>query len=518
MKTFPNPVTSSMDSSMVDTILEVEKELSRGPKLSIRFRITLAFAIAILFSFAMGISSMIFISRLNTNHEIVNRAGNLVLNVERARRHEKNFFLYNAKTDIFDALASIHVASEILQNESQGMRSLVAPDVIARLRKELTDYISLLTDISKKSKIEGKTADAPDVGIEAGIRITGHRVLTYATELMNQARLKVHSRAQMFMTAAVFSLIINLIVMVWLASELARQILQPLGRAVEYTERIAAGDFRPVTPARKYRDEFSTLAIAINCMIRELVEKHDQLLQSRKMAAVGTLTSGIAHELNNPLNNISLTTETLIEDLDGFSHEETIEMLKDIFVQVERAGATVRDLLDFTRRDKTIAEPVSVAELVESSLKLVENECSLANVESENRIKEDLPRVRGNFRSLQQVVLNLLINAIQAMPDGGLLLLDARSEETGWLRIDVTDTGVGIPEEILERAFDPFFTTKEVGTGTGLGLSVSYGIIEKMGGRITVQSEVGSGTTFSVFLHIWEDESQTSDDAQKITD
>ncbi|HKI48743.1 MAG TPA: hypothetical protein VKA69_05425, partial [Desulfobacteria bacterium] len=245
MKTFPNPVTSPMDSSMVDTILEVEKELSRGPKLSIRFRITLAFSIAILFSFAMGISSMIFISRLNTNHEIVNRAGNLVLNVERARRHEKNFFLYNAKTDIFDALASIHVASEILQNESRGMRSLVAPDAFARLQKELTDYISLLTDISKNPKIAGKAVDAKEVGIEARIRISGHRVLTYATELMNQARLKVHSRAQMFMTAAVFSLIINLIVMVWLASELARQILQPLGRAVEYTERLAAGDFRP---------------------------------------------------------------------------------------------------------------------------------------------------------------------------------------------------------------------------------------------------------------------------------
>ena len=153
MKTFPNPVTSPMDSSMVDTILEVEKELSRGPKLSIRFRITLAFSVAILFSFAMGISSMIFISRLNTNHEIVNRAGNLVLNVERARRHEKNFFLYNAKTDIFDALASIHVASEILKNESQGLRSLVAPDAFSRLQKELTDYITLLTDISKNRKI-----------------------------------------------------------------------------------------------------------------------------------------------------------------------------------------------------------------------------------------------------------------------------------------------------------------------------------------------------------------------------
>ena len=219
-----------------------------------------------------------------------------------------------------------------------------------------------------------------------------------------------------------------------------------------------------------------------------------------------------------PLNNISLTTETLIEDLDGFSRDETIEMLKDIFVQVERAGATVRDLLDFTRRDKTVAEPVAVSELVESSLKLVENECSLANVESENLIGKDLPRVRGNFRSLQQVVLNLLINAIQAMPDGGRLTVDARCEETGWLRIDVSDTGVGIPEEVLERAFDPFFTTKEVGTGTGLGLSVSYGIIEKIG-RADHGATVKSvrEPQFSVFLHIWEDESQSPDDTQQIT-
>jgi signal transduction histidine kinase len=192
-------------------------------------------------------------------------------------------------------------------------------------------------------------------------------------------------------------------------------------------------------------------------------------------------------------------------------------MLKEIFVQVERASGTVRDLLDFTRKDQASTEPVDVAELVGSSLKLVENECALAKVESENLIKEDLPKVRGNFRSLQQVILNIFINAIQAMPDGGRLRMDARCEEPGWLRIDLADSGVGIPKEILERVFDPFFTTKEVGIGTGLGLSVSYGIIEKMGGRITVDSEVGRGTTFSVFLPIWEDESQSPNGTRKVS-
>jgi signal transduction histidine kinase len=252
-------------------------------------------------------------------------------------------------------------------------------------------------------------------------------------------------------------------------------------------------------PARRYRDEFSTLALAINRMLDELTIRQQQLLQSRKMAAVGTLTSGVAHELNNPLNNISLTVETLLDDFDGMDEARKKKLLEDIFTQVQRASATVRNLLDFTRKDQPVFTPVSISDLLEASLKLVGNELALARVEAEVDIAPELPRVTGNPRNLEQVFLNLFLNAMEAMPNGGTLRISA-SCENGFVRVAVHDTGSGIAPEHLEKIFEPFFTTKEAGEGTGLGLSVSYSIVEKHGGRLEAESQLGTGTTFTVTL------------------
>ena len=209
-----------------------------------------------------------------------------------------------------------------------------------------------------------------------------------------------------------------------------------------------------------------------------------------------------AHELNNPLNNISITTEALIEDLSNYTHDELMEMLKDIFAQVERASTTVRNLLDFTRLEQSKVETIDVRTLIQSSLQLVENEHQLKNIESESRIAANLPKVKGNFSKLQQVFINMFINSAQAMPDGGHLCIHAEIDHENFIRIDVSDNGCGIPKEELEKVFDPFFTTKDVGKGVGLGLSVSYGIIQEIGGRITVNSKEGAWTNFSVFLPI----------------
>jgi two-component system, NtrC family, sensor kinase len=294
-------------------------------------------------------------------------------------------------------------------------------------------------------------------------------------------------------------LICMLLLTVVLADHLARHVIRPIGRFVSYVGRIADGDFSPIRPARSYKDEFSTLAVAINRMLDELTARQEQLLQSRKMAALGTLTSGVAHELNNPLNNISLTVETLLDDYEDLPEQRKRQLLEDIFTQVQRAGATVRNLLDFTRQDRPVAVAVSVSDLLDAALKLVRNELELAGVELAREIPERLPRVQGNPRNLEQVFLNLFLNAIQAMPAGGRLTLSASAEDA-YVRVGVGDTGVGIPAEHRDKIFEPFFTTKEAGEGTGLGLSVSYSIVEKHGGRLEVESQVGKGTTFHVIL------------------
>jgi signal transduction histidine kinase len=176
-------------------------------------------------------------------------------------------------------------------------------------------------------------------------------------------------------------------------------------------------------------------------------------------------------------------------------------MLNTIAEQLERAGTTVANLLDFTRRDESSFEAVAINEIVARTVKLIGNEINLNNVSTDLDLAENLPRVQGNVHNLQQVFLNLFLNAIQAMPDGGTLSVKSFVND-GKVRIDVTDAGVGIPAENLDKVFDPFFTTKEVGKGTGLGLSVSYGIIRKHHGTLTVASEVGKGTTFTITLPV----------------
>jgi signal transduction histidine kinase len=281
---------------------------------------------------------------------------------------------------------------------------------------------------------------------------------------------------------------------------IARALDGPIQRFKGYTSRIAAGDFSLISPARRYRDEFTDLAIAVNEMLAELRAQQDRSVKAAKLAAVGTLTSGIAHELNNPLNNIAITTEALMEDLPKLDDEEKWRLLQDIYFETERAGEIVKSLLDFTRQEKPEMVSVDLADVVQSTLRLAQNEMAINNVTFSSDLPHDLPRVRGGANQLRQVLLNLLINAIQAMPGGGRLHLSADSREEERVCVEVRDEGVGIPPETLPRIFDPFFTTKEPGKGTGLGLSVSLGIIRKFGGDIQVTSEPGKGTAVQVFL------------------
>jgi signal transduction histidine kinase len=178
-----------------------------------------------------------------------------------------------------------------------------------------------------------------------------------------------------------------------------------------------------------------------------------------------------------------------------------MKMLKTIDAQLERAAGTVANLLDFTRRDESAFERLAINDVLKRTITLVSNEIALNRVELEMQLGQNLPEVRGSAHNLQQVFLNLLLNAIQAMPDRGTLTIKTASENTS-VKVTISDTGVGIPPENLDKIFDPFFTTKEVGKGTGLGLSVSYGIVKKHHGRLTVVSEPNRGTTFTILLPV----------------
>jgi len=318
--------------------------------------------------------------------------------------------------------------------------------------------------------------------------------------MLDRERLSVHSILHTSSAIAIAFLLTMSLLMIVIVAFLTRAVLAPLNRFMAYTSRIGAGDYSPIPPARPYRDEFSNLALAVNSMLRELKTRQEELFQAAKLAGVGTLTAGIAHELNNPLNNISMATETLIDEYARHDDEERLFMLEQIATQVERAAATVRNLLDFTRRDRPVLGSVVVTQVIKKAVRLIENELTLADVELELELPEQLPAVHGNAGNLQQVFVNLFLNAIQAMPEGGVLQVRAMTADKDYLRIDVRDSGVGIAPDLLDKVFDPFFTTKEPGEGTGLGLSVSYAIIKEHQGRITASSKENQGTTISVFL------------------
>ncbi len=344
--------------------------------------------------------------------------------------------------------------------------------------------------------------------LEESLRRQGQELLNITEKWEKEERLQIDRLFQRAMILFIISVVVFLALGIVVAFYLSRMLVQPLFQMQQAMDKIAHGDFTPIPEPESSSEEFFALFRAFNRMIHELEEHQDQLVQSRKIAAVGTLTSGIAHELNNPINNIVLTAESLKEDFRDLSQEEAMGLIQDIMTQSERASEIVKGLLDFSRAERPEFEALSIGTVVQDTLKLVRNQLTLSGINVEQDIPGTLPPIRGEKKSLQQVFLNLFINAIQAMLDGGTLQISAHPSPDGqWMVIDVTDTGVGIDPEHLSQIFDPFYTTEQVGRGTGLGLSVTYGIVEKHGGHIEVKSRIGAGATFTVTLPLQRAES-----------
>ena len=237
----------------------------------------------------------------------------------------------------------------------------------------------------------------------------------------------------------------------------------------------------------------------LEATLGELRATQRQLVQSEKLAAVGTLIAGVAHEINNPLSNILGRVQLLQQTISGDAAQRGLQMVRD---ECERALRIVRNLLSFTREHKPETTLVSVNDTLDEVLELRAYELKVSNIELRKDFQAGLPEISADPHQLQQVFLNLVINAEQAMTAAhGRGVLSIRTQRVGEVvRIVVADDGLGIPDELVSKIFDPFFTTKEVGEGTGLGLSVCYGIVKEHGGELHVESEEGKSTTFTVEL------------------
>ena len=222
----------------------------------------------------------------------------------------------------------------------------------------------------------------------------------------------------------------------------------------------------------------------------------EELIQSEKLASIGTLASGVAHEINNPLTGIIGTAELMLEDLNKKSR--LYEFTGDIINYAESAAEIIKDLTSYSRKEKGKTALVDLQMVIETSLKLAQRGMRFDGIKVNGKF-DPLPKIEANPNELRQVFLNLIMNAVQAMRGNGTLTIECR-RNGGNVHVIVSDTGHGIEQKNIEKIFNPFFTTKEPGLGTGLGLSIAYQIIYNMGGRITVESHVGKGTSFQVYI------------------
>jgi len=278
-----------------------------------------------------------------------------------------------------------------------------------------------------------------------------------------------------------------------------RSLTKPLNELLLATRKIANGNLEYRIKLDS-RDEFEELANSFNVMTGDLRRFQVQLIQSAKLAAIGELASNVAHEINNPLTSILGYAGLIKAETDPTIMKEELEIIEK---EALRAREIIRNLLDFARQTPLKMEEADINNILKTVLALTRSQARASNIEVIENLKEGLPKISIDINQIKQVFINIINNAISAMPKGGRLSISTDIENgDGFIKIDFSDTGIGIPEENLPRIFEPFFTTKEAISGTGLGLSISYGIVERHRGKIEVKSKVGVGSTFTVKLPI----------------
>jgi two-component system NtrC family sensor kinase len=294
---------------------------------------------------------------------------------------------------------------------------------------------------------------------------------------------------------------------------LASRIMEPVYQLIEASKQVSAGNLSPpIDLDRAPKSEMGILQKTFQEMLasvreryrRQKAESEIQLLQSEKQASIGRLAAGVAHEINNPLTGVLTFSHLLLRRKD--LPEDVRKDLGTIVQATERVRKIIKGLLDFSRQTALYPEPLNLHNLVRSTIALVENQALVKGIRLQFEPGEALPPVTVDGSQIQSVLLNIILNALDATEPGGdvtlVIRLQAAAETEGpeGVEIRISDTGCGIPPENITKLFDPFFSTKEVGRGTGLGLSVSLGIVERHGGAIRVQSEVGKGSTFTIWL------------------
>ena len=436
-----------------------------------------------------GLNSML------TKLRFVEIADDLNASFLEMRIAEKNYFLYRNPEALTEIKQKIEQAIRTMKQARSDIERAIGAGKLQQLGSYLANYAATIDKVISANRLEEETATR--------LRNGGRKLREFSDNITKLERARVNSIISNSKTVVFISFWV-IVASAAIMSRLAfGKLLESLQKIEQLASSISEGNFNRIDGSPS-NDELGSVIKAVNSMSNELKNREEEIIQSKKLASIGILTAGVAHELTNPLNNISMIAQTYEEVYDNLGREERIEFMRRVDSETERIRGIVGNLLDFSKPKKASLGATDVNVLINKTLKLVQNMLDISNVDLHLRLSEGLPHVFIDDRQVQQVLVNLIVNGVQAMADNkNLTIMTKLGKADEFVEIWVKDTGRGIPPEYLPHIFDPFFSTKD-GGGTGLGLSVSYGIIKNLNGTIRVESEVGVGTTFFIELPIYK--------------
>jgi len=483
---------------------------------SIRQKITFGyfFGVMVIISFSLfTLVELWYIEKKVRFGEVVTEFFDATLEM---RRFEKNFFLYRKMEDYHENIRYVEKATEILGKNVRGYKDLAVSAELDRLRSDLRQYRLLMEQFS----LLGNGNDASLNLVENAIREKGKDIITFAENISKTERHRIQSMLDLTRKFIILSIIAFSAAGIAIGQILSRMVVKPLKNLEIMMNEISEGKLKKITMLSRDR-EIVSLTQAFNKMLVELEVRQKHLVQREKLASLGTLISGVAHELNNPLSNISSSCQILIEEIEDSDNAFKKELLSQIDEQSDKAKNIVRSLLEFSRDKGFKREQLPLRKLIEETNQLLKGE-----IPSRISVSIDVPdelTIFADKQRIQQAFLNLIKNAIDSIDAEGSVFIrackhrlkgniDERCDyardqgnctgecpiKTDTIDIEIRDTGSGIPPEVLPRIFDPFFTTKDVGKGAGLGLYIVQEIVHEHEGCIGVCSDYGKGTTFLI--------------------
>ncbi|MGC8604659.1 MAG: ATP-binding protein [Desulfomonilaceae bacterium] len=414
------------------------------------------------------------------------------------RRFEKNYFLYGDDQSMKATLYHLARVQSLLDKNRAKINELITPQQSREFEDYLVSYKHLLKEFSDMPG-KGETMWPSEIRLEyeTKLRKTGSSILKVAENLAKRKRQSIRQTMGVTLKLLLLGLAVAGFGFVAIGSFLLAKVHGSLRLLEKSAQHIARGEFEPIEnlpPEKEIREIFTSF----NSMALRLREREEQLVQSKKLASLGTMLAGVAHEINNPLSNISSSCEILLEELDEADLEFQRSLLRKVLDQVEKARTIVLNLLEFSRSKEFMVENLNLATVVNKTLGLVQGQKPegvrvVTNIDPKICIMADRQRI-------EQALMNLISNAYQAIQGEGEVRIRAFYSNDGRVKIRIKDSGKGIPSDNLSRIFDPFFTTKDVGKGTGLGLFITHDIILRHKGTIRVESGPEKGTVFFISL------------------